>query len=492
MKKAITIALFTAIILETAACAGAETKSPNETSGKGDQTSQIQSETADPNADSLPDNLDFGNAVIKVLFPESHGGAADQIDWVEEDDGDIVNSALFARRTKVEERLKVKFEVDYYYKVNQWAEALKNSVLADDKSWDVVWGDQADTIPLSVEGIYLDLANADYLDYSKKWWNNDFMDEISIGKKRDLLAGDISLSMLSYMSCMYFHKDRFENISGESADDLYKLVLDGGWTMDKLAEYCRKSYSDLNGSSSADEADAYGMGAVTASTTDHMTFDSGIRFTTRDKNGMPELNVVTERSVDFAKKLYSLFYENEGVRVYPAVQQSLRIDIPNKLMNGEMTFMCGYFYSATLLRDMKADYGIIPYPKLDETIEGYRALVHDSAQLVSIPITCDKVDAVCAAIEAIAAENYRTVTPAYYETALKTKYIRDDMSGEIVDMIHSSGTTDFAYAYNTSINRAGLIMRTLMEKKTSDIASTYAGLEAAAKKGLADLIENSK
>ena len=67
MKKAITIALFTAIILETAACAGAETSNPNETSGKGDPTSQVQSETADPNADSLPDNLDFSNAVIKVL-----------------------------------------------------------------------------------------------------------------------------------------------------------------------------------------------------------------------------------------------------------------------------------------------------------------------------------------------------------------------------------------------------------------------------------------
>ena len=53
-------------------------------------------------------------------------------------------------------------------------------------------------------------------------------------------------------------------------------------------------------------------------------------------------------------------------------------------------------------------------------------------------------------------------------------------------------STDFAYAYNKSINSAGLIMRTLMEKKTSDIASTYAGLEAAAKKGLDDLIESSK
>ena len=55
MKKAISIALLTAIILETVACAGAETSNPNETSDNESPTSQSQSETADPNADSLPD-----------------------------------------------------------------------------------------------------------------------------------------------------------------------------------------------------------------------------------------------------------------------------------------------------------------------------------------------------------------------------------------------------------------------------------------------------
>lgn len=136
-----------------------------------------------------------------------------------------------------------------------------------------------------------------------------------------------------------------------------------------------------------------------------------------------------------------------------------------------MTFMCGYFYSADLLREMKSDYGIIPYPKLDESVQDYASLVHDSAMLVSVPITCTKLDAVTAAIEAIAAENWRTVTPAYYEIALKTKYTRDDMSCVIVDMIHESGTTDFAYAYNRQLGGVGQIMRKLAEQKSSDFAS---------------------
>lgn len=492
MKKVIMLILVSSFVLSAISC----TDTPEKDKDTDASATSFEPETVElireNTPDSLPDNLDFDGAKISIMFPESHGGSADQIDWVFEDDGDIVSSAIYNRQREVEERLNVKFEINNNYKVIAWKDVLKNSVLAGDGSFDIVYGPQADTDMLITENIYLDLADAKYIDYDQPWWNNDFMDEITIGGKRYLLAGDISLSMLSYMSCIYFNKEQFGKISGETPDDLYKTVLDGNWTMDKLAEYCRMSYRDLNGDSTFDDADQYGMGAVTASTTDHMTFNAGIRFTTRDKDDIPNLTLNNEKTVEYAEKLYDLYYQNEGIRMFPPEQDSLRVKIPNKLINGEVTFMCGYFYSASMLRDMKTDYGIIPYPKLDETTDGYRSLVHDSAMLVSVPISCDKIDTVSAVIEAIASENYRTVTPAYYEVALKTKYIRDDVSGQIIDMIHASGTTDFAYVYGYSMNNIGTIMRTLMTKQTSDFASTYASVEAAAKKGLDNLISAFK
>ena len=134
MKKAVSIAILTAIILQTS-CSSAPTQT---TDTSGADITENETTQNDPNEDSLPDDLDFDDITIKVLFPESHGGKADQIDWVEEDDGDIVNSALYARRTKVEERLNVKFDVDYSLGVNAWSDPFKNSILADDKAWDVV------------------------------------------------------------------------------------------------------------------------------------------------------------------------------------------------------------------------------------------------------------------------------------------------------------------------------------------------------------------
>ncbi len=492
MKRFITILLLTSLILSSlVSCGGSSGGTDTTASGEpGETTAPVETGpvSRDKTPDTLPADLDFGGETIGVMFPQSHGGTADQIDWAAEDTGDLVVSAVYNRQSSVEERLNVKFDVISGDTVSGWADKVRSEVMAGGGAYDLVWGPQSVTTPLLLDGLYLDLSDAKYIDYSQPWWNTALMDEFTVGGRRPLLAGDISLSILSYTSCIYFNKEAFSSITGRTDNDLYQLVLDGRWTMDQLAEYCKLCYRDVNGDTTYDDADQYGMGAVTASTTDHMTYDAGIRCTTRGKDGVPVFTMNNEQTVKYADKLYNLLYNNPGVHVYKATQDTLRITLPNKLMNGEVAFMCGYFYSASLLRDMKTDYGIIPYPKLDETIDHYGALVHDSAMLVSVPVTCDCKDAVMAAIEAIAAENYRTVTPAYYEVALKTKYVRDDISGQIIDMIHDACTTDFAYVHNNNLNSIGHIMRQLAEAKSADFASTYAKLLPAAEESLAKLV----
>ena len=63
------------------------------------------------------------------------------------------------------------------------------------------------------------------------------------------------------------------------------------------------------------------------------------------------------------------------------------------------------------------------------------------------------------------------------------------MSGQIVDMIHDACTTDFAYVYSSNLKNAGVIMRELMTRKTDDLGSLWASIEASSKAGLDALIE---
>ena len=139
-------------------------------------------------------------------------------------------------------------------------------------------------------------------------------------------------------------------------------------------------------------------------------------------------------------------------------------------------------------RDTELNYGILPLPKTDEAQDRYYTpLGGYDAAFVCVPSFTADDERTSAIIEYTAYISSKVVTPAYYEVALKTKYIRDDVSGQIIDMINAACTTDFAYVYSANMNKIGTMMRELMVGKTSDFASYYAKYEPAAQKGLDDL-----
>ena len=95
-----------------------------------------------------------------------------------------------------------------------------------------------------------------------------------------------------------------------------------------------------------------------------------------------------------------------------------------KTMIADQTIFTTWMLTGTnYLRDMKSDYGIIPMPKLDENQSEYSVFCHDGSSVFALPSTCRKADAASAVLEAMAAETYRTVTPAYFEIALEDQVL---------------------------------------------------------------------
>jgi hypothetical protein len=134
--------------------------------------------------------------------------------------------------------------------------------------------------------------------------------------------------------------------------------------------------------------------------------------------------------------------------------------------------MGGFFYIAENLRDMTDDYGILPYPKYDENQENYRSVVQDTAALTCVPVTCSILDTASAVLEALAYYSYYDVTPVYYESALKVKYSRDEITPKVIDIIRDSAMTDTSYVYIDAFNNLGRIMRDL--NGYEKYSSTYA------------------
>jgi hypothetical protein len=93
----------------------------------------------------------------------------------------------------------------------------------------------------------------------------------------------------------------------------------------------------------------------------------------------------------------------------------------------------------------KVEYGIVPYPKLDEEQEQFYAGYTD--RYFVIPKTCPDTAYVGTILESMSAEGYRQVTPTYFEVALKNRYTKDQTSKEMVDLIKQSMILDFTYVY---------------------------------------------
>lgn len=496
--KRITTALILASLLASLASCGGETPPVENGTTTDIDTTAAQPETTytrETTPDSLP-ALDFKDATVRIVY---RGDEITQLMEIEgADTGDVVSDAVYRRNLKVEERLKVKFDfiagnADY----GTYMSDIRNTLTAGDDSYDIIDGVQWLATPLAVEGYFKNLADAPYLDYSQPWWSNEYMNDIQVSEDtRYLLSGDISVWQLRHMSCMYFNKKLYQNAFGDP-NELYETVMDGKWTHELLSKYVKDVWQDLDGDGKASEGDILGIGSTPVSQTDHFSYTAGIRFTERDKDGYPKLLTDQSRNVSVTEALYGLYYETPGTLLFSQAT-AMDNELVKLFSDGEMLFYPNRFYSTEKFRDMTDSYGMIPFPKLDESQDNYYALVHDSTTLFCIPVTVKDIEMPCAVLEAMCAENYRTVTPAYYEVALKVKYTQDDISSQIIDMIHENVRTDFVYANNycfTSSVKLGTIERTLMgmgATASKNYMSAYDSIKDAVAKDIENIIEQAK
>ena len=487
-KKRLAALLLCAVMIASAliSCGGDGSAAPAATTSSEAAVTEAEV-TTDPNdrsgyKDSLPDDLDFGGETVTVYSIKVSG--TDYARGADEPTGDIVVDTVIERNQKVCERLNISLNIiDNDIGYDAIGTAINKLVMAGDNTYDYFFAQQFGTVAQATKGIYYNVYELPYIDFEQPWWWNDYMDEISIGKdKRFFLVGDYFIDMLRGTGVLFFNKDMYRNLKGDP-NELYQEVFDQKWTLEKMASLVSDCYNDLNGDSQKNTEDQYGfVSYATYSASDRFAFATDIHLTERNEDGTMAWTMGTERQLKAAELINNVFW-NDGSFVCDA---SADISTPIFIEGRSLTLG-----NATIsnmesdgMRSMQADFGMIPNPKLDEVQANYRSLVHDTMKMGVVPITCAKPELVGAVIEAMSAESWKSLMPAYYETALKVKYVRDDASAQMMDIIHDSISTEFAFVYYATLNNAGQIYRTLVSNKSSDFMSTWAKLEKGATKSL--------
>ena len=197
-----------------AACAGGPpaelTSAEITTSGpdSGDLTTGKESD-CDSNGyllDALPE-LDFGGNEVRVLYDNKF---IMPDFFVESENGEAVNDAIYNRNLSVEERLKIKLaftgEAGSDGNQQKYVAAAMNDVKSGDNSFSV-YGAYSRTIPLlSMQGGLMNLLDTKYFDVDKPWWPDALTDECTINGKLFFATGDISTNALWNMCAIYYNK----------------------------------------------------------------------------------------------------------------------------------------------------------------------------------------------------------------------------------------------------------------------------------------------
>lgn len=478
------------------ACAKPEGDSPETTvsqTGAATDTGSEPVETEDMNyVAELPENLKYGGRTISFLV-EGQSFAADEFD-APNLNGEIVNDAVYERNMAVEDRLGVKlnFTVASASDVYDVGNKIETCVNSGDTSFNITTMPGYTHTRYDLAGCYYNLLNIDNLNLEKYYWTQGFNEIMSNGEKQYVASGMYSLSMFRNMYITLYNKDLFE---ANSLEDLYDIALNGQWTITKQGEMVRNIYQDLNGNGQKDPFDSYGFVSGALTSTDPYWVSFGMRFLT-PVDGIYVHEINTEKLIDCVEKIQELLFRNEGVYSVGSTGSEdgaystniIRIFSENRAaMCTTMIYQIENFLTP---RGFEGDYGIAPMPKYDEAQENYYTHIQDQLSVMSVVSTVSEEDLpmMGAVMELISAMSYRYVYNAYYNTALSYKYLQNQESVVMLDLIYRSIRIEGTFIYSSKYAMLGK-MRTVVSSGRNTMASAYKAFQKVWENGTKELNE---
>jgi hypothetical protein len=195
--------------------------------------------------------------------------------------------------------------------------------------------------------------------------------------------------------------------------------------------------------------------------------NQGLSLFSKDENNYPVYNGLSEQYYDFYMKLANFVSDKERV--------CFDVNFQHNFSKGLQMFYSGPIYNIGRdFRSMEEDFGLIPHPKADEESMGYYGTITEQIQPMCIPIVNAAPEETGIILENLAAESFRQVRDVYYNTLLEYKYVRDQKSIEMLDLIYSADThlaLEAAYSWADLANTMNQGLRSGADQIVSKVTS---------------------
>ena len=499
MKIAAALLAIVMLLASLAACA--------ETSG-GENETTASAETVAPTATDAPETepeetivgddvpeLDFKGEDI-VILGRNRDWVADEI-IVSDENGTIVNDAVYKRNSLVTDRLGINLVFEGVGATNSTdnyavRDALRKYIDSGAEDYDLVSNAAYVAASTQAEGLYRNLTDVENLDLSKPYWSQGLNTAMEVGSAQYLCSGAIFLSYYRFMFVTFFNVDTFNNAGIEL---LYDTVEKGEWTLEKQFTLAEQLYRDNNGNGESDEGDFFGfMGNHDMIGVDGYWASFELPILTKDEDGYYKYSLDLERTGKAVSLINDFFWNNKGVmRVNHKSGDTEQDDIAQSFANEEAAMVTLRLIECENDLVGMSNYGIVPLPKLDQSQQTNRSAIHDSFSVYSIPnfnFSEEELSMIGAVLEVLASQSFKTITPAYYEQALKGRYANDPQSVAMLDDITQNVWIEAGILNCNAIEAPHKTFRDAIKNKYTNASSLFTQKAKITQRKIKDLNEN--
>ena len=354
----------------------------------------------------------------------------------EETTGEPVNDAIYERTQRTNELLNVDV---VEYNVSDSTADLKKAVKAGSGDFDVALCTLMNSFGIAMENNIYDLNTlSEDLDLTNVWWDQNSVHDLDINGKLFFVTSDFDTTRFDSIRSLYFNKQMIEDLSMENP---YELVDGNHWTLDKFISMCAAAELDRDGDGLMTDTDRYGYVTYGELAVDMLIAGSGIHYIEKDPETGHLINGTEgEKLIDVYAKIYDLLWTDN--RIFDCRQNrysKYARGLGDRIQEPIFTENSALFYSECMawtrvLREMEADFGVVPPPKFNEDQDRYYSIIlNPFMQMIPITEKADAVSRTCNILDVLASASHDTVVDAYVNVTLTGKVARDPDS---VRMLH--------------------------------------------------------
>ena len=478
-----------------AACRKSPGGNPSSTSGTPTTeapTTDTGSETDEPEDYYKPTQdltkLDYDDVKVRILQCEYK---RDEFDF-NFGSSETMSNAVFSRNKQVEEDLGIRFEYisvasDPRSPEKLSSEVRENRDLDENDKFHIVAQPSYYSVSLILEGLYQNLASVEnsYIDLSRKYWSQGFMEASTVNDRYYFLVGELCTSVLDEMEVVFVNKSLAADYFGDT--DLQELVYNKEWTYEKMLEL-------IDTAGSGESSGTWGLIATPNSLSiDGMLGSMGLTTVSIGDNGLPQSSINNATNIGIVEKLRDLYWNNASV--------SNTGDAVKRFSEGESIFTMSMLVNAANLYKSGIQYTLIPMPMYGENQGDYVVTAHDEYTSLSVCAGLVDMSRYTAVLEDLCYRSHETTYAAKYEKTYGSRYAQSPENRRMFDFMYQHLNFDLGAIYSYVLGECKNVPRYLLYpydvnmkdvgtlSRNASITTIFINLENQVNNGLEKFIE---